>query len=98
MVKQLQEVVAVQRIEHIDLCAREQGAYHLKRRILGRRTDECHRAALHGAQQRVLLRLVEAVNLVDEQDGTARGEHAACVGLTAVEHFAHVFHARSHGA
>ncbi len=58
-----------ERFEHIDAAAREQRRNNLKGRILGRCADQPDGAALDVGQKGVLLRLVEAVNLIDEQDG-----------------------------
>ena len=58
--------------------AREERGVHLEGGVLGGGADERHRALLHVRQERVLLRLVEAVDLVDEQDG-ALAVHAAPV-------------------
>jgi hypothetical protein len=55
--------------------AREQRRNHFERRILGGSADQDDVAALHVGQECVLLRFVEAMNLVDEQDGAAA--HAA---------------------
>ena len=49
--------------------AREQRRVNLEIGVLGRGADEHERAILDGVEQRVLLRAVEAVDLVDEQDG-----------------------------
>ena len=56
------------RLELVDLRAREQRRVHLEVRVLGRRADQRHEALLDAGQQRVLLRLVEAVDLVEEED------------------------------
>ena len=97
MVEQLEQVVLVERVEHIDLGTREQGTYDLKRGILGRGAYERDRAVLDGAQQRVLLRLVETVYLVDKQNGAAFGKHTLGVLLATFEHIAHLLDAAGHG-
>ena len=53
----------------MDLRAREERRVHFEGRILGGRADEHDRARLDVREKRVLLRLVEAVDFVDEQDG-----------------------------
>ena len=74
--------------------ARAQRGDHLERRVLGRRAEQHHRAALDVGQQRVLLRLVEAVDLVDEE----RGAHAAAaLFVGARDLLAQVLHAGQHG-
>ena len=57
--------------------ARQQRPDHLERRVLRRRADQRHRAVLDERQDRVLLRLVEAVDLVDEQHGALAQSRAA---------------------
>ena len=49
--------------------ARQQGRVHLEIGVLGRRADQDDRAVLDMRQQGVLLRLVPAVDLIDEQNG-----------------------------
>ena len=65
-VEQFQEILLLQRLEHIELTAREQRAYHFERGILGSGTDKCDDAFLYGTQERILLRLGETVNLVNK--------------------------------
>jgi hypothetical protein len=48
--------------------ARQQSRVELKRRILRCRADQRDRAVLHHRQKRILLRAVEAMDLVDEQE------------------------------
>src|SRR5207237_5002176 len=47
--------------------AREERGDHLEAGVLGGGADQRHRPALNVREQRVLLRLVEAVDLVDEE-------------------------------
>ncbi len=61
-------------LQRVDAQPREQRAVDLERGVLGGRTDQRHQALLDGREQGVLLRLVEAVDLVEEQD---RGRAAA---------------------
>ena len=61
-------------------CAREQRRVHLERRVLRRRADQDDRAGLDVRQERVLLRLVEAVDLVDEEHRPPAALAARCVG------------------
>ena len=75
--------------EHEDARPREQRRVHLERRVLGRRADEHDRARLDVRQERVLLRLVEAVDLVDEEDRplpacAARASAAAITSLMSL--------------
>ena len=59
---------SAERLEHVDLRPRQQRRVDLERRVLGGRADEDDVAGLDARQERVLLRLVEAVDLVDEED------------------------------
>ena len=52
-----------------------------EKRVLGRRPHEDHFALLHAGQKYVLLGLVEAVDLVDEQERPLAGGGEAVVGL-----------------
>src|SRR5581483_7343997 len=63
------DVLRLELLQREDARAREQRADHFERWVLGRRADERNRAVLDERQDRVLLRLVESVDLVDEQDG-----------------------------
>ncbi len=54
--------------ERIDAHPREQGAVDLEGGVLRRRADQRQQAFLYGRQQGVLLSLVEAVDLVEEED------------------------------
>ncbi len=89
------EVIRRQRLQHVDGRARQQRADHLERRVLGGRADERDGAPLHVRQEGVLLRLVEAVHFVDEQDGRAPGLRKRRVG--ARDGVPDVLHARQHG-
>src|SRR5438046_5439324 len=55
------------------LAAREERGIQLEARVLGRRADERDRAVLDIRQEAVLLRAVEAVDLVHEQQGALAG-------------------------
>ena len=74
--------------------ARQQRAVHLERRVLGGGADERDQAALDERQERVLLRLVEAVHFVDEQDGVAARARERRLGL--LHRLADVLHAGEH--
>jgi hypothetical protein len=60
--------VAVERFEAEQRGATAQWGVHLEERVLGRGADERDEPVFDAGQQRVLLRLVEAVDLVEEQD------------------------------
>ena len=70
--QQRDHVLVAERLELVDPRAREQRRVHLEVRVLGRGAHEPDEALLDRRQQRVLLRLVEAVDLVEEED-RARG-------------------------
>ena len=58
-----------ERLEDVDAAAREQRGDEFEGRILGGGADQADVAALDVGQEGVLLRLVEAMDLVDEDDG-----------------------------
>jgi hypothetical protein len=74
--------------------ARQQGRVHLERRVLGGRPDEAEQPGFDVRQEGILLRLVEAVHLVDEEHRAA-ARTAQCLRL--LDGFADVLHARQHG-
>ena len=57
-----------ERLELVDLAARQQRGVHLEVRVLGGRADQRAGALFHGRQQGILLCLVEAVDLVEKED------------------------------
>jgi hypothetical protein len=57
----------IQPAQHQDLGARQKRAVQFKRRILGGRPYQDHRAVLYHRQETVLLAAVETVNFVDEK-------------------------------
>ena len=57
-------------MEDQHLRAAEQRGVELEAGVLGRRADQRHRAVLDKGQEAVLLGAVEAVDLVDEQQGS----------------------------
>ena len=63
---------------------RREGGVHEHGGVVRRRADQHDRAVLHVGQQHVLLRLVEAVDFVDEEDRA----HAAELVARAVAHLA----------
>src|SRR5690606_1977839 len=64
-----QDVLRRDRLQHVHAAAREQRRVQLEAGILGGGADEQDAAAFDVRQEGVLLRLVEAVHLVHEQDG-----------------------------
>ena len=98
MLQEPQELLGTQRLEGVDLAAREQGADDLEAGILRRGADERHQSLLDGAQQRVLLALAEAVDLIDEEDGAdATAEESRLLPCDALQYLAYLFDARVHG-
>ena len=89
---QVFQILGRQRFENDEAAAREQGRVDFERRVLGGRAHEHDRPALDVRQERVLLRLVEAVDLVDEKDGAAILELAAVAG--ASDDLSHLLHPR----
>ncbi len=85
--QQPRDVVLRELVQLVDLGARDQGRVDLEVRVLGGRADEHDQAFLDRGQQRVLLGLVEAVDLVQEEDRVA-AVAAALAG--AGDHLAHL--------
>ena len=65
--------LVVEAAEDQHLAARQQGGVELEAGVLGRRADQGHRAVLDIGQEAVLLRAIEAVDLVHEQQGLLAG-------------------------
>jgi hypothetical protein len=63
--------IRFQPLQYIGACAGQQCTVQFKRGILGSGANENDRAIFHIGQKGILLGLVEAVCLVDEQDGLA---------------------------
>ena len=91
--RQLHQFIIGQRMQHIHLRPREQGRIDFKRRVFGRGADKHHQPRFDKGQQSVLLAFVEAVNLVNEQNGAA----PLCgMGLRLFHGGANVFHTAEH--
>ena len=69
-----------QRLQAPDAQPRQQRRVDLEVRVLGGGADQRDRAVLDVGQQRVLLRLVEAVDLVDEQHGAPTVQREPLLG------------------
>ena len=65
--EQLLDRRGIERLEHQHARARQQRRVQLERRVFGGGADQHDGAVLHHRQEAVLLRAVEAVDLVDEQ-------------------------------
>ena len=92
---QLPKVIGSQRVQTEQARAAHERRVDLEERVLGRGADQDERAVLDRREQRILLRLVEAVDLVEEQDRPLSLLGQAPAG--PVDDFAYVFHARRHG-
>jgi hypothetical protein len=87
------EVAGLERVELVDLRPGDQRGVDLEVRVLGRRPDQRHDGVLHRRQQLVLLGLVEAMDLVEEEDRRASAasalgrprEYLADFGLAGVD-------------
>ncbi len=80
--EQRDEFVFGERLEGVDAAAGEQRGDDLEGGILGGGADEPDGAALDVGKEGVLLRLVEAMDLVDEEDGA----RAVVRGFFRVDH------------
>ena len=69
--------VGIERLKSVDLCTRQERPYDLERGILCRGSYQRHCAPFYGSEKGILLRLVEAVDFIDKQDGSSLREHAA---------------------
>ena len=91
--QQKAQLVVGKRLEHINLRARQQGRIHLKRRVLGGGANQRHQARLGVGQERVLLRLVKAVDFVHKQNRVLALRQ---MGLRLFHGRAYVFDPREH--
>ena len=88
------QISVVQRLQHKHRGARQQGRVDFERRVLGGGANEAEQPGLDVRQKSVLLRLVEAVHLVDKQH---RGAASAAQRLRLLNRFTDFLHAREHG-
>ena len=86
--QQLEHVRVLERVQLVYAAAGQERRVDLEERVLGRRAHEHDEPVLDGRQQRVLLRLVEAMDLVEEEDRALAARGAAV--LRALEHLAHL--------
>ena len=75
------QVFVGQALQHMHGRARQERGVHLERRVLGGRAEEDDVAVLDVREHDVLLSLVEAMDLIDEQDGPLIGEPAQLARL-----------------
>src|SRR6266481_7567943 len=83
------ELLNAERLEPKDLRARDERAVHIEKRIVGGRANQAEISSFDIGQENILLRFVEVVDLVDEQDRLLsrcaatirrRGDYAAHLG------------------
>jgi hypothetical protein len=74
------DLVLAEALEDVDPAAGEERRDDLEGRVLGRRADQDDRAPLDVGQEGVLLGLVEAVDLVHEQDRALAAGRQAVLG------------------
>ena len=94
-IQQNLQVGGFKRLKHIHLAARQKGSDDFERRVLRGRAHEHYGTVLDCTQQGILLGFVEAVDLVDEEDGgeRVREERAAA---RAVDDVADVLDSGAH--
>ncbi len=78
--QQLDDLIFGERLQYVDAGAGEQRPIDFERGILGGGANEANVTFFHVRQEGVLLGFVEAVNLVDEDDG-ARAVLAGAFGI-----------------
>ena len=89
------EIRRLEWTQRVNLRTRQQRGVHFEGRVFGSGAHEHQRAVFDIGQEGVLLRLVEAVHLVQEQERALACRAAA--NLRGVHHFTHILHARLHG-
>lgn len=67
-INQLFELLNVERLQPKNLRARDKGTGYIKERVVSSCADEPKISSLDVRQENVLLRFVEVVDLIDEQD------------------------------
>ena len=92
---QRREVLTRQRLQRIDLRTGQQRIGHLQTWVFGGAANQNEQARLHMREQRILLRLAECVDLIDEHDRPAALR--ASQGLCRIDHGTDVLDARTHG-
>ncbi len=91
---QLAELVGRQRFQDVDLGARQQRADDFERGVFRGGADEGEQPRFNVGQKRVLLRLVEAVDFVHEQNG---GAGQRLIHARTLDRLADVLDAGQHG-
>ena len=67
--KQQHNLLFGQRLQNVDTRPRKQRRNNFERRILGGRADQADVALFHVRKKRILLRFIEAMDFVDEDNG-----------------------------
>ncbi len=70
----------------------KEGADYLEGRIFSCGADQGNYSFLHGSEQRILLRLVEAVYFINEKNRSAFGENALDISRAPVNYLAYILH------
>ena len=94
-VEQFLQVGILQRLEDVDLTAAQQRGDYLERGVFRSGADQRDDPLLDGPEQRILLRLVEAVDLVDEEERGLLVEEPLLAGR--LDHLADLLDARRDG-
>ena len=89
------QVFLLQRFEHIELATGKERTDYLERGIFRGSTNQGDNTLLYRPQQRVLLALGEAMNLINKQDRRSRIEESAT--LRSLYHLAHILYATGNG-
>jgi len=88
----LSQLLAVERLQLVHLQAGEQGRVELEVRVLGGRADQGQDSLLDSGEKRILLGLVEAMDLIEEEDRAPAGGSKPLAG--SCQHLADVRHGR----
>ena len=93
--QQLRKLPGRKTVQHKHLAPGQKRRVDLERRVFRGGADEDDASLFHKGQKRILLRFVEAVDLVHEQDGLFA---EAAVRLGRLHHFLDLFDTACHGA
>src|SRR6266571_1992843 len=85
-----QDVFFSQSMQCEDSAARQESSIDLKAWILCRGSDQCHNTTFYMGQHRILLRLIEAMDLIDKQNSSLSRELPKLLCL--LYHFPQISH------